>query len=54
MDKEDDRVLGAKLVRDDMTAEVSASEVFFFCSLLSRGSARFNSKLPTKVERRTL
>ena len=53
MDKKDDRVLGMKLVRDDMTAEVSASEVFF-CSLWSGGRARFNSKLPTKVERRTL
>ena len=28
MDKEDDRVLGMKLVRDDMTAEVSATEGF--------------------------
>ena len=54
MDKKDDRVLGMKLVRDDITAEVSATEVFFFCSLLSRGSARLNSKLTTKVERRTL
>ena len=54
MDKEDDRVFGVKLVRDDTTAEVSASQVFFFCSLLSRGSARFNSKLSTKAERRTL